>query len=79
MRLYTYNDRCNLSGTRIKEARLRLNLSQNDLAARLQVNGLQINQKAISRIELGLRVVPDFEVAFFAEALNVTTDWLLAK
>ena len=31
----------------------------------------------ISRIENGLRMVQDFELRAIAEALGVTTDWLL--
>ena len=43
----------------------------------MQVAGLQMGQMAISRIESGKRLVPDFELPIIAEALNVSTDWLL--
>ena len=36
-----------------------------------------MGQMAISRIESGKRLVPDFELPIIAEALNVSTDWLL--
>lgn len=77
MRLYTLGERCNISGVRIKEARKRAKLSQGMLAARLQVQGLQMEQMAISRIETGLRVVADFELPIFADTLEVTVNWLL--
>ena len=73
MRIYT------LDGARVKEARLRLGLSQEELAVKLQLLGLQIGQMAVSRIETGKRLVPDFELPILAEALGVTTDWLLGK
>ena len=77
MRLYTLDGKCNISGERIKSARAKAKLTQDQLAARLQVAGLQMGQMAISRIESGKRLVPDFELPIIAEALNVSTDWLL--
>lgn len=77
MRLYTLDGKCNISGERIKSARTKAKLTQDQLAARLQVAGLQMGQMAISRIESGKRLVPDFELPIIVEALNVSTDWLL--
>lgn len=44
-----------------------------------QLAGLQLGQMAVSRIETGKRVVPDFELPILAEVLRVSTDWLLGK
>lgn len=77
VRLYTLDGKCNISGERIKSARTKAKLTQDQLAARLQVAGLQMGQMAISRIESGKRLVPDFELPIIVEALNVSTDWLL--
>ena len=72
MKLYKYTDgRANASGQKIKERREAAGLSQEELAAQLQVAGLNLNQKAISRIETGERVVPDFELLYFSKVLNV--------
>ena len=79
MRLYTLDGKCNISGTRIREARLRAGLSQEQLAVKLQLLGLQVGQMAVSRMETGKRLIPDFELPLLAQALNVTTDWLLGK
>ena len=59
------------------QARRRLSLSQADLAARLQVEGVQIERDSISRIEIGTRFVPDYELLFFAKVLGVSAEWLL--
>ncbi len=72
-----FEGKFNTSGLRIRARRQELNLSQEQLAAKLQLAGLDITQKAISRIETGLRVVPDFEISFFANALDVSPLWLL--
>lgn len=79
MRLYTPGDRFNLCGERVRDARVKAGWSQEQLAAKLQLAGLQLGQMAVIRIETGKRVVPDFELPIIAEVLGVTTDWLLGK
>jgi transcriptional regulator with XRE-family HTH domain len=79
MKIYQYKGRCNLAGQRIREAREQADLSQEDLAKRLQLAGIEIGQNAISRIELGLRVIPDYELKYFSDALNHPVDWLLEE
>lgn len=77
MKLYDYHGKYNCSGPRILARRKELRLSQEQLAAKLQLQGLEITQRAISRIETGARVVPDFEIHYFAKALDVSPLWLL--
>lgn len=79
MKLYRYTDgRANASGCKIKEHREAAGLSQEELAARLQLAGLNLNQKAVSRIETGERVVPDFELLYFSKVLSVPISDLLS-
>ncbi len=54
-----------------------MRLSQADLAARMQVNGVTIEREAISKIETGDRFVTDYELMVFAKVLGVTMDWLV--
>lgn len=61
---------------RIREGK---KLSQEQLAAWLQLEGLNINQKAISRIETGERVVADYELLYLAKVLRVRVEDLLGK
>ena len=70
-------DKCNICGLRVREAREKLKLSQDQLAARLQTEGLGVNQNSVSRIETGKRIVADFELAALAKVLNVDVNWLL--
>ncbi len=80
MKIYRYMDgNANASGRRIKELREAAGLSQEQLAAKIQLSGLNLNQKAISRIETGDRVVPDFELIFFSEVFGVPVGNLLEK
>lgn len=79
MKIYDYNGKKNLCGNRIRETRLRQRLSQYDLAARLQTQGILIEQDSISRIEIGTRFVADYEVKVLAKVLNVPLEWLLEE
>lgn len=78
MKIYDYNGRKNVCGNRIREARVRRKLSQADLAAKMQTEGIIIERESISRIEIGTRFVPDYELPFFAKVLNLTLEELLS-
>jgi transcriptional regulator with XRE-family HTH domain len=71
----------NLIGRRVREARLsrRPRLTQINLAALLQLEGLNIDQAQVSKIENLSRPVNDFEIAAFAKALHVSASWLLGE
>ena len=77
MKIYDYDGRKNICGDRVHEARCRLRLTQSDLAAQLQVNGIIIERDSISRIEIGTRFVADYELRALAKILKVTVNWLL--
>ncbi|GAI22010.1 unnamed protein product [marine sediment metagenome] len=71
----------NVVGKRVREARKQAKppITQKDLAARLQVLGLKVDQSTISKIEQGIRPVLDFEVVALAKALKVSSVWLLEE
>ena len=77
MKIYDYNGKKNLCGKRIREARIKQKMSQENLAAKLQINGIIIERDSISRIEIGSRFVPDYELPIFAKILGVSVEWLL--
>lgn len=79
MKIYDYNGKANISGDRIHQARTAKRLSQNDLAARMQVNGIGIGREAISRIETVDRFVTDYELAILARILGVSMEWLTSE
>lgn len=79
MKIYDYNGKKNICGDRVHEARCRLRLTQNDLAAQLQVNGINIERDSISRIEIGTRFVADYELRELAKLLKVSVAWLLGE
>ena len=74
MRLYTPDGKkCNICGERIRQWRTSRGLTQEELAIKMQLHGLQLGQMAISRIETGKRVVTDFELKLFSSASPWTT------
>ena len=77
MKIYDFNGKKNICGARVKEARKRLGLSQIDLAARLQVEGVVIERDSVSRIEIGTRFVADYELVILARVLCVSVTYLL--
>ena len=76
LKIYDFDGEKNISGDRIHQARTAMRLSQADLAARMQVNGVTIEREAISKIETGDRFVTDYELMVFAKVLNVSMEWL---
>lgn len=79
MKIYDYNGKKNICGDRVHEARCRLRLTQSDLAAQLQVSGINIERDSISRIEIGTRFVADYELRALAFLLKVPVAWLLGE
>ena len=77
MKIYDYNGQKNISGSRIREMRQKRRLSQGELAAKMQVEGIVLEQNAISRLEIGQRFVPDYELPVFAKVLGTSVEWLL--
>jgi len=64
----------NVVGQRVRAARrqARPPITQTELAARLQVMGLKLDQASISKIEKAARPVFDFEVIALSKALGVS-------
>ena len=66
------NGKKNIIGDKIRQLRLKNNLSQMQLAELMRLQGcVTVNQKALSTIELGKRAVSDIEVLAFANCLQV--------
>ena len=65
------NRKKNICGTKIRQERKQQRLSQTELANMLRAQGVTLDQKAMSRIELQIRVVADFELMTFAKVLQV--------
>lgn len=79
MKIYDYEGSKNISGNRIRQARVTQRLSQATLAARLQLKGVIIEREAISKMESGDRFIADYELLALAQVLGVSMDWLTGQ
>ena len=77
MKIYDYNGKKNISGNRIREVRLRRRLTQEELAAKMQLEGVLLERDSVSRIEIGTRFVSDDGLLVFDEVVGVPANWLL--
>ena len=77
MKIYDYHGKNNVSGDRIREARLKRRLTQEDLAAKLQIEGVIMERDSVSRMEIGTRFVTDYELMVLSKVLGVSTQWLV--
>ena len=67
----------NLISQRLIALRKQHNLSQRDLAHKLQLAGFDIDKNVITRIETNKRYVTDIELQAFSNLLNVTYAYLI--
>lgn len=79
MKIYWNGKSKNIIGPRIKELREKQDISQEALAARLTLSGIEFSALTILRIEKGQRFVPDYELSVLADYFNVSTDFLLGR
>ena len=77
MKKHHYNGKCNACEQKIKALRKKAEITQGQLAARMQVQGVVLEQKNISRIERGERLVADYELWAFAQVFQVAMENLM--
>jgi len=77
MKLLLDSEERNISGSRVKIARLRNNLTQQQLSAKLETLAVYIDRASISKIEQQKRIVTDYELLALCEVLKVSPGWLL--
>ena len=79
MKILKFRETHNISGERIRDLRKHRGLTQEQVAAQMQVAGIQVDQKAISRIESGLRIITDYELLQLAKILKISVDELFRE
>ncbi len=67
----------NLVSSRLIELRRQQNLSQRDLAHKLQLAGYDMDKNVITRIETNKRYVTDIELRALSEVLGVSYAYLI--
>ena len=77
MKQIQYYGNKNIVFDRLKERRIELGLSQEQLAARMQTMNVNMDQQMISKIEKNNRQVTDFELACLCKCLEITPNDML--
>ena len=77
MKIYDYHGKKNVCGDRVRDARQKQRLTQEDLAAKLQIAGVIMERDSVSRIEIGTRFVTDYELMVLSKVLDVSIQWLV--
>ena len=77
MKKIEFNDNKNIIYKQLKIARIKAGLTQNQLAAKMQLLNVNIDQQMISKIENNMRIVTDYEFACFCKVLQVAEKELL--
>ncbi len=78
MKQIIFGDKKNIIGEKLAEIRKHKNLSQHELAAKMQILNVNIDQQMISRIEMNKRQVTDYELACFCFCLNIKPNEMLS-
>ncbi|MCX7615315.1 MAG: helix-turn-helix domain-containing protein [Clostridiales bacterium] len=71
--------KCNIVGENVKNARLMRNMSQKQLADKLETFAVYVCRGSISRIESGERTVTDIEIDGLSKVLNVSINYLFGR
>ena len=77
MKKILFDNNKNVISKALKVARVKKEMSQDQLAAKMQVLGVSLDQQMISKIENNTRFVTDYELACFCKALEVSPEELL--
>ena len=77
MKKILFHENKNIISQQLKLARVKKNLSQKELAAKMQLMNINMDQQMISKIENNMRIVTDYEFACFCHILQVQPEELL--
>jgi len=69
----------NVIGQKLQSLRQAKDWTQDQLAAKCQLLGLDLTRGTLAKIESGVRAVSDHEIPFFAKALGVSIESLFPK
>ena len=66
----------NVIGSQVRRQRLLRGWSQEQLTAKLQLQGLEISRSSVAKIENGIQAVFDYELLAFSHLFNVSEEAL---
>ena len=79
MKLILDSEERNIAGSRVKIARLKNNMTQQELSVKLETLAVYVDRASISKIEQKKRIITDIELVALSQVLNVSVSWLLGQ
>ena len=77
MKKFLYEGKPNVCADRVRIARAMRKMTQEELAGKMHLEGVEIGRGIICNIELNRRIVADYELMCLAKVLKVKIEWLL--
>lgn len=77
MKLVLDSNKRNIAGSRVKTARIKNNMTQEELSVKLETLAVYIDRASISKLEQKKRIITDIELIALSKILNVSVNWLL--
>lgn len=77
MKKIIYGENKNIISKKLKLFRVKNGLTQSQLAAKMQIMNINIDQQMISKIENNNRIVTDYELACFCHILKADISEML--
>lgn len=77
MKKIIFGNNKNIIGKNLKSIRKEKHLTQGDLAAKMQIYNINMDQQMISKIENNSRIVTDYELACFCQILGIDVNDML--
>ncbi len=74
-----YNGRLNVTSKKIKELRIKNNLSLSELSTKLALMGIDISKPSLHKLETGKRILKDYELCGLAQVFHVPLEELLSN
>lgn len=74
-----YNGRLNVTSEKIKELRIKNNLSLSELSTKLALIGIDISKPSLHKLETGKRILKDYELYALAQVFHVPLEDLLSN
>lgn len=74
-----YNGSLNVTSKKIKELRMKNNLSLSELSTKLALMGIDISKPSLHKLETGKRILKDYELCGLAQIFHVPLEELLSN
>lgn len=73
-----YNEHLNVTARKIKELRIKNNLSLSGLSTKLALIGIDISKPSLHKLETGKRILKDYELFGLSVIFNVSVEEFLS-